>query len=46
MTEATAIPARNWLQVLAKYREPSHLRSVVELCITLLAFAGLPNKAQ
>ena len=39
--EATTITACNWLQVLGQYREPSHSRSVVELCITLLAFVGL-----
>ena len=32
--------ARDWIQVLADYREPSHVRSWIELAITAGAFAG------
>ena len=39
--EATDASSRSWLQVLGQYREPNHLRSTMELCITLVAFAGL-----
>jgi acyl-lipid omega-6 desaturase (Delta-12 desaturase) len=38
-TSATA--ARNWVQILANYREPNHTRSVLELLVTIGAFAGL-----
>jgi omega-6 fatty acid desaturase (delta-12 desaturase) len=37
----TIPPARDLLKVLAPYRQPSHLRSVVELIITGSAFVGL-----
>ena len=33
--------AREWAQVLSRYREPNHARSVFELAITAGAFAGL-----
>lgn len=33
--------AKEWVQVLAKYREPSTGRSVMELLITLIPFVGL-----
>ena len=33
--------ARGWAQVLARYREPSHARSIVEIAITLAPFAAL-----
>ena len=33
--------AREWAQILANYREPSHARSVLELVITAVPFAGL-----
>jgi omega-6 fatty acid desaturase (delta-12 desaturase) len=33
--------ARSWTQVLARYREPSHTRSIVEIAITLAPFAAL-----
>ena len=33
--------ARDWIQVLANYREPSQVRSVFELTLTAGAFAGL-----
>jgi acyl-lipid omega-6 desaturase (Delta-12 desaturase) len=32
--------ARDWTQVLAQYRQPSHVRSVLELIMTVSAFAG------
>ncbi|MGH1467184.1 MAG: fatty acid desaturase [Cognatishimia sp.] len=33
--------ARDWVKVLAKYREPNHLRSVFELVISLVPFVAL-----
>ncbi len=33
--------AQRWGRVLARYREPSHGRSVFEIVVTLLPFAGL-----
>ncbi|MGH6771706.1 MAG: fatty acid desaturase [Xanthobacteraceae bacterium] len=30
-----AVTSRNWTQTLARYREPSHARSIVEIAITL-----------
>jgi omega-6 fatty acid desaturase (delta-12 desaturase) len=33
--------ARNWSQVLARYREPNHARSIVEIAITLGPLLGL-----
>jgi acyl-lipid omega-6 desaturase (Delta-12 desaturase) len=36
--EGSARSAREWVQVLAKYREPSMRRSIVELAITLVPF--------
>ncbi len=36
-----AMPARDWVQILAKYRNPSHLRSSFELAISLGAFVAL-----
>lgn len=33
--------ARAWVRILARYREPSHLRSVFELLITLVPFIAL-----
>jgi len=35
------IAAREWAQILAKYREPSHARSILELVITAVPFVGL-----
>ena len=35
------VAAREWAQILAKYREPSHARSIIELVITAVPFAGL-----
>jgi len=35
------VAAREWAQILAKYREPSHARSILELVITAVPFAGL-----
>lgn len=39
--EAVVIPARDWLRVLAKYREPNHFRSIMELAITGVPFVVL-----
>jgi fatty acid desaturase len=36
-----AAAAREFARILAKYREPSHTRSVFELLITSIGFAGL-----
>lgn len=38
---ATGLEARDWLQVLARYREPDHARSILELAVTIAAFAAL-----
>ena len=38
---ARAVAARDWIKVLASYREPSHARSVFELALTPGAFAAL-----
>lgn len=35
------VDARNWVQTLARYREPSHARSIVEIAITLGPLAVL-----
>jgi omega-6 fatty acid desaturase (delta-12 desaturase) len=39
--EAGASEARGWTQKLLRYREPSHLRSIVELAITFAPLAAL-----
>ena len=39
--QAGATEARGWTQKLLRYREPSHLRSIVELAITLAPLAAL-----
>ena len=33
--------SRSWPQILARYREPSHARSIVEIAITLGPLVGL-----
>lgn len=38
---ATGVEARDWLQVLARYREPDLARSLIEIAITLAAFVAL-----
>src|SRR5258707_398271 len=38
---SAAPDARNWTQILAPYREPSHARSIFEIAITLLPLAAL-----
>ena len=38
---AGASDARGWTHVLLRYREPSHLRSIVELGITFGPLAAL-----
>jgi omega-6 fatty acid desaturase (delta-12 desaturase) len=40
-TDSSAAEARAWAQVLARYREPSLIRSVIELTITALPLAAL-----
>lgn len=37
----TARPAREWMKLLAKYREPNEVRSTWELAITVLPFFAL-----
>lgn len=39
--ETSARDARDWVQILAKYREPSTRRSVLELAATLVPFLAL-----
>ncbi|WP_226779641.1 fatty acid desaturase [Oceaniglobus trochenteri] len=39
--DATATPARNWIQILAKYRDPHHGRSIFELAVSLLPFLAI-----
>ena len=39
--ETSTTPTRDWLRVLAQYREPSHIRSFVELGITGVSFIVL-----
>lgn len=39
--DAAERSAREWVQVLAKYRDPSHLRSLFELGVTLAAFIAI-----
>ena len=36
-----AIGARQWAGTLTRYREPNHGRSILEIVVTLLPFAGL-----
>jgi acyl-lipid omega-6 desaturase (Delta-12 desaturase) len=36
-----AIDARRWTQILNRYREPSHARSITELAVTALPLAAL-----
>src|SRR5258707_1910037 len=38
---SAAPDARNWTQILAPYREPSHARSILEIAITLGPLAAL-----
>lgn len=38
---SAAEDARNWVRILASYREPSAFRSVAELALTLVPFLGL-----
>ena len=38
---APAVLAREWVKILAKYRDPSHFRSFVELLVTAGGFAAL-----
>lgn len=41
LSPAPTAPAREWAQVLARYREPNHLRSLLELAITGGSFVVL-----
>jgi omega-6 fatty acid desaturase (delta-12 desaturase) len=34
-------PARNWLKILTKYRQPNPLRSLLELIVTVVVFIAL-----
>lgn len=38
---AAPVASRNWLEVLAHYREPSHARSILEIAITLIPLVAL-----
>jgi len=40
-SSGAAGPARDWVEVLAPYREQQHGRALVELALTALPFAGL-----
>ena len=36
-----SLSAQNWVRILAKYRDPSHARSIFELAVSLLPFLAL-----
>lgn len=36
--EPTEMPARDWIRVLAKYREPTMVRSIFEIAVTFVPF--------
>jgi acyl-lipid omega-6 desaturase (Delta-12 desaturase) len=36
-----ALDARSWTQILAKYREPNHARSIFEIAVTLVPLVAL-----
>jgi len=38
---ADACDARDWMQILLRYREPNHARSIIEIAITLVPLAAL-----
>src|SRR3954452_13164377 len=38
---SAASDARSWTKILARYREPSHVRSITEIAITLGPLAAL-----
>ena len=40
-TAAAPDGARQWVQILARYRAPSHRRSIFEIAVTVVPFAGL-----
>jgi omega-6 fatty acid desaturase (delta-12 desaturase) len=40
LEEAQKASARKWVPILAKYRDPSLGRSLLELCVTVAAFLG------
>ncbi len=40
-SKSSGRPARDWVKILAKYRDPDGFRSVVELGVTLVAFVVL-----
>jgi len=37
-SEATSIPARDWINKLSGYRKPDHIRSMLEIVITVVPF--------
>jgi len=39
--DAPPTPARNWVQILAKYRDPHHGRSAFELAVSILPFLAI-----
>ena len=41
VSETQELKARDWIQVLARYRTPSITRSIFELAVTLIPFAAL-----
>ena len=41
IVEPVKTNARQWAQVLSRYREPSHGRSIFEIAVTILPFVGL-----
>ena len=41
VTDVGSDRARQWSKLLARYREPSHARSAIEIAITLLPFVAL-----
>ncbi len=40
-SETSERPARDWVKILAKYREPDALRSVIEIAVSLVAYISL-----
>jgi len=40
-TNVSVVDVRHWTQILIRYREPSRVRSVVELTITILPLVAL-----
>ncbi len=40
-SETSERPARDWVKILAKYRDPNGVRSIAEIAVTLVAFVTL-----